>query len=100
MSIEKTAFKTKYGHYKFLLMPMGLCNTPATFHALRNSLFGASVDLFMVIHLEDLLIYYDTSEDHFTQLDIVLSGLKEDQLLLGKSSKYELVTTRREFSGF
>lgn len=47
--IEKTASRSKYGHYEFLVMPMGLCNAPSTFQTLMNSIFNAVIDIFLVV---------------------------------------------------
>lgn len=96
--VEKTAFKTKYGHFEFLVMPMGLRNSPATFQALMNSIFGDCIDDFIVIYLDDILIFSDTREDHLKHLRIVLTRLKEHQLYVGKN-KYEMMKTETEFLG-
>lgn len=66
--IEKTVFWTKYGHYEFLVMPMGLWNAPVTFHTLINSLFSDIIDDFMVGYLDDLLVYSNPYEEHIEQL--------------------------------
>src|SRR3954467_7679606 len=53
--IHKTAFRTRYGHYEFLVMPFGLINTPATFIALMNNIFYKYLDHFIIIYLNDIL---------------------------------------------
>lgn len=58
--VEKTAFNTKYGQFEYLLMPMGLCNAPATFETLRNDIFRDCIDDFIVIYLNDLLVFSKT----------------------------------------
>lgn len=88
--IEKTAFKTKYGHFEFLVMPMGLRNAPATFQALMNAIFCDCIDEFLVVYLDDILIFSDSREDHLKHLGLVLSRLKENSLFVGRS-KYELM---------
>lgn len=55
--MEKTAFKTKYGHFEFLVMPIGLRNAPPTFQALMNSIFRECIDEFIVVYLDDILIF-------------------------------------------
>lgn len=94
--IEKTAFKTKYGHYEFLVMPMGLCNAPAIFQSLMNSIFSDIIDDYLVVYLDDLLIYRNTYEEHLIHLEEVLSRLQDHQLYVGKS-KCELMTSQTEF---
>lgn len=84
--IEKTAFKTKYGHFEFLVMPMGLRNAPATFQALMNAIFRDCIDDFIVIYLDDILIFSDSRQDHLRHLRIVLSRLKEHQLYVGSKN--------------
>lgn len=89
--IEKTAFKTKYGQYKFLVMPVGLCNAPATFQALMNSIFNAVIDVYLVVYLDDLLIYINSHLEHLSHLEAILSWLKDNELYVG-TSKYKLFT--------
>lgn len=96
--IEKTAFKTKYGHFEFLVMPMGLRNAPATFQALMNSIFRDCIDDFVVIYLDDILIFSASKEEHLKHLRIILTRLKEHQLYVG-SNKFELMTEETEFLG-
>lgn len=96
--IEKTAFKTKYGHFEFLVMPMGLRNAPATFQALMNSIYYDVIDDLLVVYLDDLLIYSNSKEEHIRHLRLVLQRLKDNQLFLGKN-KYELMTSETEFLG-
>jgi len=60
----KTAFQTCYGSFEFLVMPMGLTNAPTTFQALMNHIFQDMTDIFIVIYLDDILIFSDSLEDH------------------------------------
>ena len=55
--IHKTAFRTRYGHYEFVVVPFGLANAPATFMCLMNSVFNKYLDKFFLVFLDDILIY-------------------------------------------
>ena len=78
--IEKTAFNTKYGQFEYLVMPMGLCNAPATFQTLMNQIFYDCIDVFLVVYMDDLLIFSKDEESHYRNLETVLSLLKEHKL--------------------
>ena len=74
---RKTICVTKYGAYEFLLMPFGITNAPATFCNLMNDVLNEYIDQFVVVYLDDILIYSKTLEDHLLHLRKVFSQLKE-----------------------
>jgi predicted DNA-binding protein YlxM (UPF0122 family) len=95
----KTAFRTRYGHYEYLVMPFGLANAPATFQAYINEALTGLVDIICVAYLDDILIYSANPEDHKDHVRQVLQRLRENGLY-AKLSKCEFSTDRVEFLGF
>lgn len=96
--IEKTAFKTNYRHYEFLVMLMGLRNGSATSQDLMNSIFRDFIDNFVMIYLDNILIFSETREDHLQHLIIVLSCLRDHEIYVG-DKKFELMREDTEFLG-
>ncbi|KAM6576973.1 hypothetical protein CsatB_028810 [Cannabis sativa] len=78
--IPKRAFKTRYGHYEFLVMSFGLTNSPAAFMDMMNRVFKEYLDKFVVVFIDDILIYSKTMEEHKEHLRMTLNRLKENQL--------------------
>jgi hypothetical protein len=78
--IPKTAFSTRYGSYEFLVMSLDLTNTPAYFMYLMNSVFMTELDKFVVVFIDDILIYSKNEKEHAKHLQIVLQHLQEHKL--------------------
>ena len=78
--IHNTAFRTGYGHYEFVVVPFGLTNAPATFMCLMNSVFSRYLDKFILVFLDDILVYSQNEEEHEEHLRLTLQLLREHQL--------------------
>ncbi|KAJ9544849.1 hypothetical protein OSB04_024556 [Centaurea solstitialis] len=78
--IAKTAFRTRYGHYEFLVMPFGLTNAPAVFMDLMNRVCRPYLDKFVIVFIDDMLIYSRSKEDHEQHLTLILDLLKAEKL--------------------
>ena len=70
--IQKIAFRTHYGHYEFVVMPFGLTNAPAVFIDLMNRVFQEYLDRFVIIFIDNILVYSPSLEDHVVHLSMVL----------------------------
>jgi len=96
--IPKTTFWTRYGQYEFLVMSFGLTNAPAAFIELMNGVFQPYLDSFVIVFIDDILIYSKTEEDDVRHLRIVLQRLREEKLY-AKFSKCEFWLTSQTFLG-
>ncbi|GKB40431.1 putative reverse transcriptase domain-containing protein [Tanacetum coccineum] len=78
--IPKTAFKTRYGHYEFQVMPFGLTNAPAVFMDLMNRVCKPYLDKFVIVFIDDILIYLKSKQEHEEHLKLILELLKKEEL--------------------
>ena len=96
--IPKTMFRTRYGHFEFTVMPFGLLNAPAAFMDLMNRVFQPYINHFMVVFVDDILIYSQSEVEHEDHLRIVLQLLRDHQLY-AKFSKCEIWLAEVGFLG-
>jgi len=96
--IPKTAFRTRYSHYEYQVMPFGVTNAPAVFMDYMNRIFHPFLDSFVVVFIDDILIYSKTFEEHEKHLIAVLQILK-DKKLYAKLSKCEFWLEEIKFLG-
>ena len=96
--VPKIAFRTRYRHYEFLVMPFGLTNAPAAFMDLMNRVFKPCLDQFVVVFIDNILVYSNSREEHECHLSIVLQTLRDKQLY-AKLMKCEFWLDRVSFLG-
>ncbi|GKA44106.1 putative reverse transcriptase domain-containing protein, partial [Tanacetum coccineum] len=96
--ITKTAFRTRYGHYEFQVMPFGLTNAPAVFMDLMNRVCKPYLDKFVIVFIDDILIYSRNKEEHANHLRIILELLKKEKLY-AKFSKCDFWISIVQFLG-
>ncbi|GBG77249.1 hypothetical protein CBR_g23577 [Chara braunii] len=82
--VYKTAFKTRYGTYEFLVMPFGLCNSPGTFQTEMHRIFRPYLNKFMVVYLDDILVFSKTTREHAEHLAVVLQSLRDSQYKINR----------------
>nr|GFD52994.1 RNA-directed DNA polymerase homolog [Tanacetum cinerariifolium] len=92
------AFCTRYGHYEFLVMPFVLTNPPAMFTDLMNRIFHEYLDKFVIVFIDDILVYSKSEEEYEQHLWIVLEILRQKKLY-AKISKYEFWLQQVAFLG-
>nr|GEU84896.1 hypothetical protein [Tanacetum cinerariifolium] len=96
--IPKTTFRTRYGHYVFHVMPFGLTNAPAIFMDLMNRMCKPYLDKFVIVFIDDILIYSKNKEEHKEYLKLILELLKKEELY-AKFSKCEFWIPKVQFIG-
>nr|GEZ86785.1 hypothetical protein [Tanacetum cinerariifolium] len=96
--IPKTAFRTRYGHFEFTVIPFGLTNRPVVFMDLMNRVCRPYLDKFVIVFIDDILVYSKTQEEHEVHLGLVFELLKKEKLY-DKFSKYEFWLQKVQFLG-
>ena len=96
--IHKTNFRIRYGHYEFLVVPFGITNAPATFMRLMNSVFSMYLDKFVLVFLDDILIYSKNEEEHEEHLRMDLKLLREHKLY-AELSKHDFYKNQIHYLG-
>ena len=96
--VSKTAFRTRYSHYEFLVMPFGLTNAPAAFMDFMNRVFSPYLEKFVIVFIDDILVYSGNPEEHAEHLRTVLQILRDRQLY-AKFSKCQFWLDKVAFLG-
>ena len=96
--IHKTTFRTRYGHYELVVVPFGLINAASTFMCLMNNVFSRYLDKFVLVFLDDILVYSKNEEEHEEHLRLTLQFLREHQLY-AKLSKCDFYRDRIQYLG-
>ena len=96
--ILKTSFRTRYDHYEYLVMPFGMTNAPGVFMDYMNRIFHPYLDSFVVVFIDDILVYSKTREEHEERLRVVLQTLKHNRLH-AKLYEYEFWLEKVSFIG-
>ena len=85
---KKTEFVTRYHLFEYTVLPLGLCNAPSTFQRLMNSFMGEYIDNFVLVYLDDIIVFSTTEHEHEYHLRLVFQKLREHKLQ-AKLKKYE-----------
>ena len=96
--VQKTAFRSRCGHFEYVVMPFGVTNAPAIFMDYMNKIFRPWLDKFVVVFIDNILIYSKTREEHANHMRVVLKILRDHQLY-GKLSKCEFWLEQVQFLG-
>ncbi len=97
--VHKTVFVSRYGSYEYLVMPFGLCNAPATFQWVMNTILRDGLDQFVLVFLDDILIFSRTLEEHMDHIRVVLDRLRVREFF-GRLPKCDFFRTEVEYLGF
>ena len=95
----KTAFRTRYGSFKWLVMPFGLTNAPGAFQRHMNTIFADMLDVCVIVYLDDILVYSGNPEEHTKQVREVLQRLRKHGLF-AKGEKCSFDVDRIEYLGY
>ena len=95
----KTAFRTRFGHFEYTVMPFGLTNASAVFQHLMNDIFREYLDRFVIVYLDDILIYSKDQNEHNTYVQLVLKKL-QNKGLYAKLEKCKFDQSQVEFLGY
>ena len=98
-SIQKRAFRTDRGHFKFLVMPFGLCNAPATFQRLMNKVFADNIGKFIAVYLDNILVFSRNIDKHWQHLWWALEQLRKAKLY-GRLHKCEFLKDQVDYLSF
>jgi hypothetical protein len=96
--VEKMAMRTKYGFYEFLVMSFGLCNALSTFTTLMNLIFHEKLNEFIIIYMDDILVYSKSMEKHVSHLEFVLQKLRKIKLYVNQA-KNKFVSLEMDILG-
>ena len=97
--IQKTAFRTQQEHWDFIVMSFGLCNAPGSFQRLMNKVFSGAIGDFILVYLDDILVFSRTIDEHWEHLRQAFQRLREAKLY-GRLHKCEFLKDKVDYLGF